>query len=149
MNSGELCNREVVIIEESESVLSAAKLMRTYHVGDLVVVEKKEGLAFPVGILTDRDIVIELIASEVDFDAVRVGDVMSSDLLTVSGEEAIADTVKLMRAKGVRRVPVVNKLGVLEGIISVDDLIELLAEEMHDLVDLIGRERNKEHKKCV
>ncbi|MFN2366923.1 MAG: CBS domain-containing protein [Desulfurivibrionaceae bacterium] len=149
MNSGELCNREVVIIEESESVLSAAKLMRAYHVGDLVVVEKRGGLAFPVGILTDRDIVIEVIASEVDFDDVSVGDVMSSDLLTVSGEEAIADTVKLMRAKGVRRVPVVNKQGVLEGIISVDDLIELLAEEMNDLVDLIGRERNKEHKKCV
>ncbi len=100
MNCGELCNREVVIIEESESVLSAAKLMRAYHVGDLVVVKKREGLAFPVGILTDRDIVIELIASEVDFADVSVGDVMSSDLLTVSGEEAIADAVKLMRARG-------------------------------------------------
>ena len=149
MNSGELCNREVVIIEKSESVLDAAKLMRAYHVGDLVVVEKREGLAFPVGIPTDRDIVIELIASEVDFNAVSVGDVMSGELLTVSGEEAIADTVKLMRARGVRRVPVINKQGVLEGIISVDDLIELLAEEMSDLVDLIGRERKKEHQKCV
>ncbi|MDF1578183.1 MAG: CBS domain-containing protein [Desulfurivibrionaceae bacterium] len=149
MNSGELCNREVVIVERDETVQSAAKLMRQYHVGDLVVVEKRGGLAYPVGILTDRDIVIELIASEVAFEAVTVGDVMSSDLLTVSAEESIADTVKLMRARGVRRVPVINKQGVLEGIIAVDDLIELLAEQMNDLANLIGRERKREEHKCV
>ena len=149
MNVAELCNREVIIIEQDATVLEAAKLMRQYHVGDLVVVEKRQGVSFPIGILTDRDIVIELIAGEVDFDAVTVGDVMSYDLLTVSEEEAIADTIKLMRDKGVRRVPVVNKQGSLEGIITVDDLIDLLAEQMRDIVGLISCEQKNEQHKCV
>jgi predicted transcriptional regulator len=148
MNVAELCNREVIIIEQDATVLEAAKLMRQYHVGDLVVVEKRQGVSFPIGILTDRDIVIELIAGEVDLDAVTVGDVMSYDLLTVSEDEAIADTIKLMRGKGVRRVPVVNKQGGLEGIIAVDDLIDLLAEQMRDIVCLISCGQKKEQQKC-
>ena len=148
MNVAELCNREVIIIGQEDTVLEAAKLMRQYHVGDLVVVEKRQGVSFPIGILTDRDIVIELIAGEVDLDAVTVGDVMSYDLLTVSEDEAIADTIKLMRGKGVRRVPVVNKQGGLEGIIAVDDLIDLLAEQMQDIVSLISCGQKKEQQKC-
>lgn len=144
MNVAELCNREVIIIEQDNTVLEAAKLMRQYHVGDLIVVEKRQGMTFPIGILTDRDIVIELIAGGVDLDAVMVGDVMSSDLLTVNEEEAIADTIKLMRGKGVRRVPVINKQGGLEGIITVDDLIDLLAEQMRDIVCLISSGQKKE-----
>jgi predicted transcriptional regulator len=149
MNVGELCNREVVVVAQEATVLDAAKLMRRYHVGDLVVVEERQGRSFPIGILTDRDIVIELIAAEVDFEAVRVGDVMAYELLSVGEEEAVADTIKLMRDKGVRRVPVVNRQGSLEGIIAVDDLLDLLAEQMKDIVGLIGRERQKEQRKCV
>ncbi len=149
MNVGELCNREVIIVEQDATVLEAAKLMRQYHVGDLVVTEKRQGASFPIGILTDRDIVIEIIAKEVDFDAVTVGDVMSYELITVSEEEAIAETIKLMRDKGVRRVVVVNKQGALEGIVAVDDLIDLLAEQMKDIVALISCEKKKEQRKCV
>jgi predicted transcriptional regulator len=149
MNVGELCNREVVVVAQEATVLDAAKLMRRYHVGDLVVVEERQGRSFPIGILTDRDIVIELIAAEVDFEAVKVGDVMAYELLSVGEEEAVADTIKLMRDKGVRRVPVVNRQGSLEGIIAVDDLLDLLAEQMKDIVGLIGRERQKEQRKCV
>lgn len=149
MNVAELCNREVIIVEQDATVLEAAKLMRQYHVGDLVVTEKRQGVSFPIGILTDRDIVIELIAGEVDLDAVTVGDVMSYELLTVSEEEAIVDTIKLMRGRGVRRVVVVNKQGSLEGIIAVDDLIDLLAEQMKDIVSLISCEQKKEQRKCV
>jgi predicted transcriptional regulator len=149
MNVAELCTREVIIVEQDATVLEAAKLMRQYHVGDLVVTEKRQGASFPIGILTDRDIVIELIAGEVDFDDVTVGDVMSYELLTVSEEEAIADTIKLMRDRGVRRVVVVNKQGSLEGIVAVDDLIDLLAEQMKDIVSLISCEQKKEQRKCV
>ena len=149
MNVGELCNREVIIVGQDATVLEAAKLMRQYHVGDLVVIEKRQGASFPIGILTDRDIVIEIIAAEVDFDAVTVGDVMSYELITASEEDAIADTIKLMRDKGIRRVPVVNKQGELEGIIAVDDLIDLLAEQMQDIVALISCEKKREQRKCV
>ncbi len=149
MNVGELCNREVIIVGQDATVLEAAKLMRQYHVGDLVVIEKRQGASFPIGILTDRDIVIEIIAGEVDFDAVTVGDVMSYELITASEEDAIADTIKLMRDKGIRRVPVVNKQGELEGIIAVDDLIDLLAEQLKDIVALISCEKKREQRKCV
>jgi len=80
MDLAELCNREVVIIEPDEPVLEAAKLMRHYHVGDLVVVKKRRKSPYPIGILTDRDIVIEVVAAEVRLDALSVGDVMSIEL---------------------------------------------------------------------
>ena len=149
MNLAELCNREVVIIEPDKPVLEAAKLMRQYHVGDLVVVEKRQGLPLPIGLLTDRDIVIEIVAAEVGFETVTVGDVMSTELLTVSETATIADAIKLMRDRGVRRLPVVNEQGSLEGIITVDDLIDIIAELMKDIVGLIGSEQKKELRKCV
>ncbi len=150
MNLAELCNREVVIIEPDEPVLEAAKLMRQYHVGDLVVVEKRQEEPLPIGLLTDRDIVIEIVAAEVGLETVTVGDVMSTELLTVSETATIADAIKLMRDRGVRRLPVVNEQGSLEGIITVDDLIDILAELMKDIVCLISSEQQRERrKKCV
>lgn len=77
MPIGEICNREVVIVRKEDSILEAAKLMREYHVGDVVVVDDREGRVIPLGILTDRDIVVELIAKEVPLDSVSVQDVMS------------------------------------------------------------------------
>ena len=149
MNLAELCNREVVIIEPEEPILAAAKLMRRFHVGDLVVVEKKEDSAFPVGILTDRDILIKVIAAEVDLQDLTVADVMSSELLTVSETATIVDAIRLMRGQGVRRLPVVNEQGGLEGIVTVDDLIDLIAEMLKDIVCLISSEQKKEQRKCV
>ena len=149
MNIAELCNREVIIIEQDEPLLAAAKLMRQFHVGELVVVEKRQEAPFPVGILTDRDIVIEIVAGEVALAAVTVGEVMSSELLTVSEEATLGDAIKLMRDRGVRRLPVVNEQGSLEGIITVDDLIDILAELMKDIVCLISSEQQRERRKCV
>lgn len=149
MNVGELCNREVVIIEKNDSILPAAKLMRAHHVGDLVVVDRQEGIGnVPVGIITDRDIVIEIIAEEIELDSLTIGDVMSYELVTVYDDEAIFETVKRMRSQGVRRVPVVNRPhGTLEGILALDDLIDLMAEQINDLVGLIRCEQKLEREK--
>ena len=144
MNAGEICNREVVIVNRESSIQEAAVLMRKHHVGDVVVVEERQGLRTPVGILTDRDIVIEIVARDLEADEVQVGDVMSSDLLTATEEDEILETIKRMRGKGVRRIPVVNSDGGLEGIIAVDDLVDLLAEQMTDLVGLITTEQRHE-----
>jgi len=149
MNIGEISNREVIIVEKEVSILEAAKLMRQYHVGDLVVVEHRQGDSFPLGIITDRDIVVGVVASAVPLEEVAVGDVMSFELLTAREEDAVADTIKSMRGKGVRRVVVVNRRGSLEGIVTVDDLIDLLAEEMSDLVGLIGKQQARERRKCA
>ncbi|MBN1548366.1 MAG: CBS domain-containing protein [Syntrophaceae bacterium] len=144
MSIGEICNRDVVVINKGENVFEAAKLMRQYHVGDVVVVETKSGKVVPVGILTDRDIVIELIAENVPLDNILVEDVMSTDLVTVRENYGVWESIKTMHAKGVRRIIVVNDAGGLEGILSLDDLLELLSVELSDLVKALTREQDRE-----
>ena len=146
MNAGEICNREVVIANQDQTILEAAKLMREYHVGDVVVVERKNGENVPVGILTDRDIVIEIVAKNLKPEDVQVSDAMTFELLTAQEEDEILETVKRMRGRGVRRIPVVNRKGGLEGIIAVDDLVDLLSEQISDLVALISTERRLEER---
>ena len=111
MSIGEICNRETVFTTKGSSISQAAQLMREQHVGDLVVVEEKAGRRIPVGILTDRDLVIEILA------------------------------------KGVRRVPVVDADGALAGIVSADDLLDLLADELTALARLLSREQARERQK--
>lgn len=144
MSVGEYCNREVVVIGKSESVREAVNLMRSHHVGDVVVVDKEGGEPMPLGILTDRDIVLEILAEDVDLEAVNVGDVMSYELVTVNEDTELMDAINIMKGKGVRRLPVVNKTGALVGILAVDDVIELVAEQLTDIVMLISRESNRE-----
>ena len=146
MSAGEYCNRDVVIVEKSESIREAINLMRDRHVGDVVVVEMLENATRPVGILTDRDIVVEILAEDVDLDAVIVGDVMSYQLVTVPEDTKLIDAIKLMSNKGVRRLPVVNKQNELQGILSVDDILELVVEQLSDIVGLITREITNEEK---
>lgn len=146
MSAGEYCNRDVVVIEKTETVREAINLMRKNHVGDVVVVEMRENVSIPLGILTDRDIVIEILAEDVDIDAVIVGDVMSDQLVTINEETQLVDVIKQMRIKGVRRLPVVNELGELQGILSVDDLLEIIVEQLSDIVGLVAKEINNEVK---
>ncbi len=144
MPVGEICNREVVIIDKKDSILETAKLMRNYHVGDVIVVEAKEGRVVPVGIITDRDIVIELIAKEVPLDSVFVEDVMSADLASVNENQGIWNTIQCMRRKGIRRIVVTGEKGNLVGILSSDDLVDLLSGELSDVVKAFMREQVKE-----
>ena len=144
MSIGEFCSRDVVIVHKGANALEAAKLMRQYHVGDVVVVMDKDNKKVPVGILTDRDIVIELVAGQVAPESVSVGDVMSNLLLTVNETNELLDTIEQMRGKGVRRAPVVGKEGELVGILTLDDMLDVLAEALNDLVLLTGREQRRE-----
>lgn len=147
MSIGEICNREVVICNSDDSILEAVKLMRDQHVGDVVVVERKSEGVFPQGILTDRDVVIELLAEEVDLNSVACGDVMSREMVTAAEDDEVLQTIELMRDRGIRRIPVVNRRGELQGILSFDDLVELISEQLTDLVRLVGRE--VEHEKTI
>ena len=146
MSIKEYCNREVVIVEKTESIRKAVELMRSYHVGDVIVVEKRNGGTVPVGILTDRDIVIEILAEDVDLDKVSVGDVMSYELVTIDERIELMDAIKLMRSRGVRRAPVVDVEGSLVGIFTVDDVLALVAEQLVDIASLISKEQSKETK---
>lgn len=144
MNVGEICSREVIIANKDDSVLDAARLMREHHVGDVVVVEQHDGQRLPVGILTDRDIVLELVAKSVDAQSVTIADTMSGELLTATEADDVGDLIARMRGKGVRRVPVVNAKGSLAGIVAVDDLMDFLAEELTQLAGLVKREERRE-----
>ena len=129
MRVGEVCNREVVVIGREATLLEAAKLMRNQHVGTVVVVEEQDGHPIPVGILTDRDMVIALVAEEVPLNAVSVGDVMSFELIIARESDDLFATVEHMRERGIRRLPVVAENGGVVGILAVDDVLELLAEQ--------------------
>lgn len=144
MAIGEICKREVVIVTRQAPVIEAARLMRQYHVGDVVVVDELSGRRRPVGIVTDRDIVIEVVAMEVAAQSLCVGDIMSAELATVRETEGVFETIRYMRDKGIRRLPVVDRDGWLQGIVTLDDLVILLAEEMGAMARLIGRELDRE-----
>jgi CBS domain-containing protein len=146
MSVSEFCNREVVIARADEPVMEAVRLMRTQHVGDIVVVRDEGGQRIPVGIVTDRDIVIEVMAAEVEPDTITLGDIMSPEIHCVAEGENLLDAMALMRDKGVRRMPVVNADGGLEGMLTVDDLLELVAEQLGYLVQLIGHEQARERR---
>jgi len=129
------------------SLAEAARVMRDQHVGSLVVIETRESGIFPVGILTDRDIVIEIIAKDITITDVSVGDIMTFALLKASEDEDVFEVAQRMRARGVRRVPVVSRLGELIGIIAADDILELLSEELTLLSRISGREAEQEKTK--
>lgn len=144
MTAGKYCNRDVVITELDTTVTEAARLMRKHHVGDLVVTRKQGEENLPVGIVTDRDLVVEVLAQEVSLDSVAVKDVMSTDPVTVTEDETLLDTLELMKSRGVRRILVVGSQGGLQGILSADDAVELVTEAMNSLVKLTRREISHE-----
>lgn len=146
MGIGEICNREVIVVTKESKVAEAARLMREHHVGDVVVVLEQAGARTPIGILTDRDIVVEVVAAGLDPAFVSVGEIAFAALATVDENTGVFETIIYMRDKGIRRMPVVNAAGDLIGIVTLDDLIELLAEELNELARLIRHEQEKEMK---
>lgn len=146
MTAGKYCNREVIITEPDTTIVEAAKLMRAYHVGSLVVVDKKGDESIPLGVVTDRDLVIEVLAQDVSPEGVCVADIMSRDLVMVHENEGLLDTLEIMRVRGVRRLPVINDKGGLEGILSADDALELINEATNHMIRLMRREVEREQK---
>jgi CBS domain-containing protein len=144
MSVGEYCNRDVVITGGVIPILEVAQLMRHYHVGDVVIVERHGEVATPVGILTDRDIVVEVLAEGVNPDTVTAADVMSRDLLLLNEGEAISSAIERMHVRGVRRAPVIDNSSGLIGLLSVDDLIEIMAEQLQQLSTLFKRQQVQE-----
>jgi CBS domain-containing protein len=123
---GKICTKPVVTASAQMTVEEAARAMRTRNVGALVVVNAGR----PIGMLTDRDVAIEVVAKGMDPDVARVGDVMHKRPVTIREDLGIFDAAKVFARTGVRRLPVVTKSGVLVGVIAVDDLIMLLGNEL-------------------
>jgi len=144
MNAGEICNREVVVAYRNMSLVEAANLMREYHVGSLVVVVDRLSERVPIGMLTDRDLTVAVVAKELDPRKIHVGEVLSGELYTVREKDSVTDVLRLMRERGVRRIPVVTHSGALAGIVTIDDVLDIVAEQLGDIVRAVERERVRE-----
>ncbi len=141
MTAGEFCNRRVVFCTPAETVLQVARRMRDHHVGCLVVLD---GDRRPVGLVTDRDLAVRALAAGMDPRGVPVSTVMSSPVSTSPESEPIERTLERMRVLGVRRLPVVDGQGALQGLVAMDDLLELFSQQIASLVALETRELRKE-----
>lgn len=138
MNAGDICTRTVAIAFREMTVDEAARVMREQHVGCLVVVEEIErNERVVVGMLTDRDIAMGVVAAELDGRNMRVSDLMSKDPVTAREEDSLLDLLSAMRRKRVRRIPVVSPEGTLIGIVAMDDVLEVLAQQMQAVATAI------------
>ena len=147
MTTGEICTHNVVVTREDENLVDAAKRMRMFHVGDLVVVHNQGDRRVPVGILTDRDIVLSAVASEAaHIHSLLVRDVMSSEIVTARDHESLMDALKKMQAHGVRRLPIINDDGALVGILALDDVVRAVSEELGALVSCMVTEHQHEQR---
>ncbi len=144
MPIGDVCIRDVVVASRETTAREAARLMAENHVGNIVMVEDIGGRRVPVGIITDRDIVRNVVAEALDASMFTLGDLVARDLVTVREDQGIFECMQQMSINGIRRMPVVELKGGLVGIISLDDLIQLLAEEMSELAKVIIREQARE-----
>lgn len=144
MSIGEFCVRSVVCASRDTTVADAAALMRHRHVGNVIVVDQMGDRRIPVGIVTDRDLVLEVVASGLDPKLIRLGDLVLGSLTTIHESAGYAETIRLMSVKGIRRMPVVDETGSLLGIITLDDMLYQLAGPLAALSELAGRGRHHE-----
>ena len=142
MDIGRICKRNVVTVRETDELTQAARLMREKHIGYLVVVKPSvvDGSLAPVGVMTDRDIVVAVVAQETDPRSLRVGDVMTRQPAVADEGSSVATALQLMRQIGVRRLPIIGRAGTLVGVLSLDDVIDAIAGELMDMAGSIRHE---------
>ena len=143
---GEVCVREVIVLTPEASVADAAQLMRKHHVGDVVVVEETLRERKPIGLVTDRDIVVEIVAEGLDPNEISVGEMMTRAVETVTENTSVLEAIRRMRLCAVRRMPVVNEAGMLQGIFTLYDALALIGECLGDLSVLVEQEITRERK---
>jgi CBS domain-containing protein len=140
MTSGELCIRRVITADRDETVVDAARRMTEENVGDLVVVERAADVTKPIGIVTDRDLVAGALARGTsEALGLRIADVMS-ELVTIYDDEPIERAFAKLRTYRIRRLPVVDRSGALQGIVTLDDLVAWIREQLDDAASVIDRQ---------
>jgi CBS domain-containing protein len=145
MNTGELCNRRVVVCDPETTVIEAARLMRCHHVGSLVVVDRSGTDAVPVAVVTDRDIVLEGVARRAaELARLQVKDVMTAELVISRDSDDMIAALERMKSFGVRRMPIVDDAGALVGILTYDDLLEEMVAELRVLTQVVDRSADEE-----
>lgn len=144
LNVGTVASRVVVTASPQMPIATAARLMREHHVGTLVIVDTAIDAPKPVGLVTDRDLVMEILAQGVNPDLVAVGDLPGRPLVTANEEDSLFDAIQTMNRNGIRRLVVVDAEGRLVGLLAMDDVIGVLAEEMMGVSKSIDTEARTE-----
>ncbi len=143
MSLADLCNRTPITVAADASLVEAAQLMRARHVGFLVVTPDG-GEGPPLGVLTDRDIVVEVISEGVDPTSVTVADAMTREPLVVAYDTTPEQVLAQMRAFGVRRAPVIDRAGQLVGVVALDDILDWLADAIGNAAAVVRHEQRVE-----
>lgn len=146
MKVSDICKRAVVSIDNTMDINAAAELMRQHHVGFLIVHKSGDELRRPIGVLTDRDIVIEVIAKKVDPASLTVDDLMTRKPLVADETEELGDVLQAMRMAGIRRVPVVDARGALTGVVAIDDAFDVITGFMCDITGSVKSEQRHERR---
>ena len=158
MNVSTVCSRDVVSCSGQDSLRRLAELMRAHHVGAVVVTTAgridhaagpaghAEGRADrrPIGIVTDRDLVVEVLATGLDPEALTAADLISGPVVVINEQDSLLDAIHRMRSRGIRRLPVTDVHGNLAGIISFDDLLHALTHELTTLVRVAEHQPSQE-----
>lgn len=142
----DFCTTDVAWCTRDTTVAEAAQVMRQKHLGDLIIVDDPNDEFTPVGLITDRDIVVKVVGNELNPNQTRVGQVMRSPLVTASDTEDSNVAIARMRQHGVRRLPVTGRQGKLVGIVTLDDLLKRLRSEVDALLEIISKEQDQERR---
>jgi len=142
----EVCVLDVVCCGRDTGIIEAARMMRKHHVGALIVVDQPNDARIPAGILTDRDIVVEVLGNDLDPAKTTVAQVMSARLVIAQETEDTAVAVERMHMHGVRRMPIVNHSGSLVGVFTLDDAVKLLAARAAEFVDIADKGQTHERR---
>jgi CBS domain-containing protein len=142
----DICVLEVATCGRDASILEAARLMRHHHTGTLIVLDDPQGERTPAGIVTDRDIVLEVLANELDPAGTTVARIMCTKLVVGGAAEDVAAGVERMRLHGVRRLPVIEHDGSLMGIVTLDDILTLHAAQAGTLAGIVSIEQTQEQR---
>jgi len=142
----DVCMPDVVYCGPATTITEAARLMRHKHVGDIVVVEDPAGDRIPLGVVTDRDIVVEVLANELDAATTTVNDIVRTPVVIADDGEDTAQAIERMRMHGVRHIPVVGTGGALVGIVTLDDLLKVFAADVGALLEIVTKAQTYEHR---
>jgi len=140
----DVCTLDVVCCRAETRAVDAARLMRHRHVGDLVVVDDPDETRIPLGIVTDRDLAVEVLGNDLDPAETTVGSLMRHPVVIANESEDTSQLLERMRAHGVRRVPVVDDRGGVVGIVTLDDVLKHLVDEAGALLEIMNRGRKRE-----
>jgi CBS domain-containing protein len=142
----EFCTVDVVSCPATMHVADAARLMREKHVGDLVVVSNSPDGMTPLGVVTDRDLVVEVLGNGRDPEKTLLSSIMRTPVVMALESEDSAQAIERMRNHGVRRLPIVNGRGLLVGIVTLDDLLRLLIADADALLQIPDRGQARERR---